>query len=280
MAVARRLRFSVLRAAGHQGRSTHTRRRSLTAANGAALARARTVSQASQGGGEIVDRLLPVDLRPHRMTRDPGATTAGNVLHVARQDSGDTWPDRQDAEGSTSPGDSWQELAQQIYTQAEQYAQSQKAKYLREVARKLTTALEPRLPDLASAVTLHGEGHLTAGGGPIYPAVHLRGTSTLIAGDGGVVLPAMSIVGTGNAAQPVPAVDEVVSRAVSSGIGGFTPSELMVIAIVCLVVVGAGFWHLLPAELKAILGPIAATGAVGYPVVQQVAQNRNNRNRK
>jgi len=47
--------------------------------------------------------------------------------------------------------------------------------------------------------------------------------------------------------------------------------------IVGLVVIGAGFWHLLPAELEAILGPTAATGVVGYPVVQQVARNRNER---
>lgn len=200
-------------------------------------------------------------------------------MHMSSQDSDDTWCGDQGAGGSASPANSWQDLAQQTYVQAVQYVQSQTAEYLRELAGKLSAALEPRLQDLAAAVTLRGEAHLTVGG-PIDSAAHLRATSTLIAGGGGVVVPAMSIAGAGIVAQPVAAVSEVVSQAVSTGIAGFTPSELLVIVIVCLVVIGAGFWHLLPTELKAILGPIAATGVAGYPVVQQVARNRNDRNRK
>jgi hypothetical protein len=41
------------------------------------------------------------------------------------------------------------------------------------------------------------------------------------------------------------------------------PSDLLVIVIFCLVVIGAGFWHLLPAEVREIPGPPTAAATAG-----------------
>jgi hypothetical protein len=128
---------------------------------------------------------------------------------------------------------------------------------------------------------MKAEDRLTAGG-PIGPAAHLRATSTMIVGSAIVVMPAIRIAGTGTVTPPVPAaaVGELVSRAVTTGLGGYMPSNLLVIVIFCLVVIGASFWHLLPAEVREILGPLTAAATAGYPFVQQAVKNRKDRDKK
>jgi hypothetical protein len=75
-------------------------------------------------------------------------------------------------------------------------------------------------------------------------------------------------------------VGALVTRATQEGIAGFRPSELLILIVFCVLVLGVPFFRLLPPAVQQFLAREGVVTATGAPYVQKAIKDRSERMKK